>query len=106
VPRPPILGPVLNRIRPIAIVMASLFASMVAVFAISPAAYATRLLPVDESGSSQAAPLNVPSATAHHGGVAGWEVGLIAVGVVVLASALAIVVVQVKARSALRRTAS
>ncbi len=105
-PRPRTLGPVVNRIRTITIIMASLFASMVAVFAISPAAYAVRLLPVDESGSSQAAPLNVPSATAHQGGVAIWEVGLIAVGVVVLASALTVVVLHVKARSALRRTAS
>ena len=74
--------------------MASLFASMVAVFAISPAAYAVRLLPVDESGWSQAAPLKFPSATAHQGGVAIWEVGLIAVGVVVLASALTVVVLD------------
>jgi hypothetical protein len=104
VPRPPTLLPVVNRIRTIAIVIASLLAAMVAVLAISPAAYAMRLLPVDESGSSQA--LNVPGPTPHHGGVAGWEVGLIAAGVVVLASALTIVVLQVKARSTLRRTAS
>ena len=105
-PRPRTLGPVVNRIRTLAIIVASLIASMVAVFAISPAAYAMRLLPVDENGSSQAAPLNVPSATAHQGGVASWQVALIAVGVVVLASALTVVVLQVKARSALRRGAS
>jgi hypothetical protein len=106
VPRPRTLGPVVNRIRTIAIVIASLFAAMVAVLAMSPPAYAMRLLPVDESGSAQAAPLNVPGPTPHRGGVASWEVGLMAAGVVILASALTVVVLQVKARSALRRTAS
>lgn len=69
-------SPILRRARHCAAALVGLLASLAAVCTAAPAAFAMRLPPTDDSGSAVA--------VAAHSGTPGWEVAVIAIGVVML----------------------
>lgn len=91
----------MNRIRHIAIVTTGVLASLLALLTVAPAAYAMRLGPGAGSGSAEVLPVKQTGTTVHSSGMAGWEIGLIAISAAVLASALTVVVLRMGIRSAL-----
>jgi hypothetical protein len=93
------------RIRRITVVSTGLLAALFTLVALSPVAYAMRVVPNADSGSGQALPVSGP-ATAGSSGLSGWEVGLIATGAAILASLLTVLVLRAMTRSSLKPATS
>jgi hypothetical protein len=89
----------MKHLRRTATLLATLTASLLGLSLAAPSAFATRLLEQD-GPSTPASPATVP-----HGGVAGWEIALIAVGTVLAAVAVTAMVRRVRPRPALHPTA-
>jgi hypothetical protein len=95
-----------ERIRRITVITTGLLASLIALVTVSPAAYAMRVVPGDGGGSDQALPVSGQTANASSSGLAGWEIGLIAIGAAILASLLTILVVRARTHSSLKPATS
>jgi hypothetical protein len=85
-------SPIASKARRCAAAVVGLLASLVAVFAAAPAAFAMRPLPPDNSGSPASAATAAPVVA--HSGTPGWEIALIAVGAVMLICLLVAVVLH------------
>ncbi len=91
-------SPIRRKARRFVVSLAGLLASLVAVCAAAPSAFAMRLLPPDEAGSAPA--------MAQHPGPPGWEIALIAIGAALLVSLLIAVALRGRATSRLQKAMS
>jgi hypothetical protein len=76
-------------------------ASLAAVCAAAPAAFARPLLPPDDSGTAGTA-----ATLARHSGTPGWEIALIVIGAVMLIGLLVVVVLRRRAPARLQKAVS
>jgi hypothetical protein len=91
-------SPIRRKARPFVMSIAGLLASLIAVCAAAPSAFAMRLSPPDESGSAPT--------VAQHAGPSGWEIALIAIGAALLVGLLIAVARRGRATSRLQRAMS
>ena len=89
----------MKHIRRTVILLATLTMSLLGLAVTTPAAFAMRLVDTDGGGASAS-----PTA-ASHGGMAGWQMALIAVGVALAAVAVTVLIRHVRPRSALHSAA-
>jgi hypothetical protein len=88
----------IRKVRRFAAAVVGVLASLAAVCAAAPAAFAMPLSPVDQSGTG--------STVASHNGTPGWEIALIAVGAVMLICLFVAVVLHRHAPARLNRAVS
>jgi hypothetical protein len=91
----------IRRIRRIAGALAGLACACLGLAVVAPAAFARTLPPFGVSGAvTTPAPPPVQVHTVVVGGMAGWQIALIAVGAALVAATIAVVLDRVRARTA------
>jgi hypothetical protein len=97
-------SPIASKARHCAAAVVGLLASLAAVCAAAPAAFAMRLPPPGDAGTAGTAATAAPVSA--HSGTPGWEIALITIGAVMLICLLVAVILHRRSSAKLQRAVS